>query len=118
MHTQPPRRRSKTWVKTPFSSTWADSALAVERIGSVGDGDVANHAHGDHALIEVLGLIFAGNHQGQLLIAGGDVAVAGYVHKQRGKNQFQAILVVPIDGIRPGIFDFLELADLRGFQRR
>ena len=25
--TQPPRRRSKTWVKTPFSSTWAELIL-------------------------------------------------------------------------------------------
>ena len=54
----------------------ARSHLVVQHIGSVGHSDIPQHAHCDHTLLQMDGLIFAGNQVGHLLIAGGDVSLA------------------------------------------
>ena len=55
--------------------------LVVERVGSIGHRNIAEHADGDDALIEMDGFILAGDQRGHLLIAGGDVAGRGDIHK-------------------------------------
>ena len=55
--------------------------LAAQNIGSVGHGDIAQHAHCNHVLIEANDLVVAGNHQGHLLVAGGNVSRGGNVNE-------------------------------------
>ena len=84
----------------------------MQRVGAVGDGDIAQHAHRDDLLFEMERLVLAGDELGHLLIAGGDVAAGRNIDKQRRQHQFQAILVAQIDGVGPGVLDLLELRDL------
>ena len=56
------------------------------------------------------GLVFAGDELSHLLIAGGDVAAGGNIHKQGRQHQLKAVLVVLVDGVGPGILNLLELA--------
>ena len=81
----------------------------VENVGAVGDSGVAQHAHSDDLLLQVQGLVFSGDDVGELLIAGGDVAGAGDIEEQRREHVFQAVLIAPVDGFIPGVFDLLEL---------
>ena len=101
VQSQPARARSKTWVKTPFSSTGDAAGLAMQRISAVGDSGVAQHAHRDHALLQVDDLVLAGDQKGQLLVARGDVAGGRDIHEQGRKHQLQGILIAQIDGVDP-----------------
>ena len=82
MQTQPPRSALEDVRKDALLVHLAGVDLVVQQIGAVGHGDVAQHAHGDHLLIEMDGLVLAGDQLRQLLIAGGDVAAGGNIHKQ------------------------------------
>ena len=55
----------------------------VQHIGAVGHGNIAQHADRNHPLVQMQGLVFAGNQHSHLLVAGGDVADGGNIHKQR-----------------------------------
>ena len=98
--------------KYPLFINLAGADLVVEDIGAVGDGGVAEQADGNDALLEVQGLVFTGHELGKLLVAGGDVAVGGHVDKERGKHEFEAVLVAGVDGIGPVVFDLLEFLHL------
>ena len=58
-------------------------------------------------------LVLAADHLHHLLVARGDVALGGDIDKQRRKHQFQRVLVAPVDGVGPVVFDLLKLRDLR-----
>ena len=90
----------------------------MENVGSVGDGGIPQQADGDHALLEVHGLVFPGDQLGQLLIACGDIPARRDIHEQWRQDQFQAVLVAFVDGVGPGVLDFLEFANLRDRRRR
>ena len=86
--------------------------LVMQGVGAVGHGDIAQHAHGDHLLRQGERLVLAADHLDHLLVAGSHVALGRDVDKQGRKHQFKSVLVAPVDGVGPGVFDLLELRHL------
>jgi hypothetical protein len=92
-----------------FCMSWL--ILAKQGVRTVSDGNIAEQADGNNVSLQAQHFVFAGYDQSQLLIPRCGVPIAGNVNELRRKYQFHPILIMPIDRIRPSIFDHLEVVN-------
>ena len=112
--THPPRSALEDVGQDAFFVHYHGVDLVVERIGSVGNGNIAQHAHGDELMGGVEGIVLAGDGLSHLLITGGNVA-GWRKHRRTGAERVKAVLVAAVHGVCPGVLNLLELGDLRAF---
>jgi hypothetical protein len=111
-------------VMLPLVDVCVDAALVAgggagdapgELVGALDDGDIADHACIDDALLDgEQGLRDAAKGVGDGLVAGADGAVGADVDVARGQQVRQAVLILVDQGDAPVVLEVLELLEHRG----